>query len=111
MTSVHVIYDEVDNPARDGHQIIIVDETRRSVQEFQFLLNIVYRDTGNNALYVVVKVSTYMRNIVVFVARLLSGKTLATPDSTPIHVVDVENMVQEYHTDTGPQIFTDNGVI
>ena len=105
---VPVIYDEVDNPKRDRHQIIIVDETRRSVQDFQCLLNMVYRDTDNNSLYVVVKVSTYDCCIC---NQIFNGKTLATPDSTAIHVVDVESMVQKYHTDTGTQIFTDNGVL
>ena len=76
---------------------MIFDDEKKSISDFKYIVNMIYRDTDNELLYVVSRVCVYMSHIVAFVTRLLDKDVLGSEDTMPIHIRDAENMVENYH--------------
>ena len=64
---------------------MIVDNEKKSISDFKYLVNLIYRDTDNALLYVVSRVCVYMTHIVAFVTRLLDKDVLGSEDIPHTH--------------------------
>ena len=56
--SAHVLFDEVTPTTRKGDDILVVDPTRKTLKDFEYLRNLAYVDDENGVTYVTTRVTT-----------------------------------------------------
>ena len=109
-SSMNVIFDEIEI-VRRNHSVdgIILDERSRSIHDFTYLINMIYRDNENSCLYVVTRIGISHSFIVAYVSRI-QGNCAGPEESSGIHIRDVEKMVKEFHQSNHPLVLS-NGEI
>ena len=111
VTSIHVIYDELEELKHDKQKEIFVNEKSKTINDFKYLLNMIYRDTDIRLLYVVTEITVNMCHIVGTVKRLVNESVLREVATTPTNIRYIANMVLSYHLIENPQMHTPKGVV
>jgi hypothetical protein len=104
LDSNDVIYDEVTKLVRKDDGLLIVDDKKKSIADFNYLVNMVYKDSDNNILYITTRVHVQRGFIVAFRAPLVDNK-LGQEESRPVHAREVEIMLNDYNTFNDPSIY------
>ena len=109
-TSMNVIFDEVE-PVSRNHLVdgITLDEQSRCINDFTYLINMVYRDNDNGCLYVVIRINISHSFIVAYVARI-QGNRAGLEESSGIRIREVEKMVKELHQTNQPLMLSNTEV-
>ena len=102
----NVIFDEIEI-MRGNHSVdgIILDERSRSIHDFTYLINMIYRDNENSCLYVLTRIGISHSFIVAYVSRI-QGNCAGPEESSGIHIRDVEKMVKEFHQSNHPLVLS-----
>ena len=106
--SMHVVYDEVTALRRDTTQTLEVQEERRVVGDFEYLIGMCYRDDENGLLYVTQRLTTQRGYIVAWVARVSVDGVVGPTEDRPVHVPEVAKMVMEYQRSETPWVLSAN---
>jgi hypothetical protein len=77
-----------------------------SIKDYMYMIDMIYRDTEDNLLYVTTRVVVRGGLLVAFRALFLSG-VVGQEDPRPIHVADVAKMIDLYHDSKQPIIMID----
>jgi hypothetical protein len=94
LESAHVHFAEVTPLVRKVDLLLLIDPERRSAQDFQWLLDLVYEDDENQIRYVTTRVTTSRGFVVAYRAPFIGGK-LGKEEQVPIQAKDVELFVPQ----------------
>ena len=107
--TVHVIFDEVTHLKRETTHVLTVQEERKVVGDFEYLIGMLFRDDEDGLLYVTQRVVTERGFIVAYVARVSVDGSIGSIMNRPIHVPEVARMVVEYQQKETPRVHTVEG--
>jgi len=107
--SAHILFDEVTQVTRPDDDILVVDEKKREVKDFHYLMGLAYADDESGVTYVTTRVTTQRGFIVAFRAAVIDGRQ-GKEEPRPIHARDVELMLQKHWETHTPMMWRDNAL-
>jgi hypothetical protein len=99
--SAHVIFDELSEVGKTTQNSMLEFTEPANVEDFKYLENMLYMD--EHIIYVTTRVIRQQDLIVAYRAPYLNG-VLGQEESRPIHVQDVDKLVDEYILKFSPQV-------
>ena len=109
--SADVIFDEIVSLTATAPRVLLeVADEAKTLADFRHLIGKVYEDDENEQRYVTTRVTTFRKNIVAFRSPLL-GNQRGAEETHPIHVRDVERMVERFGEKTNQLLLLDNNVM